>query len=124
MLEQMTDQSAGGSPGGPDRRAPRRRVLLTAVVAYPDLSISYRCAIRDRSDSGARLKLPDGLVVPPQFWMIDVASGLAYEATTVWRRYPEVGVALASPLDLKPDVLPAGPQRRLRALWAEAAPRR
>lgn len=98
-------------------------MLLTAVVAYLDLSVSYRCAIRDRSDAGARLKLPDGLIVPQTFWMIDVAAGLAYEATTVWRRYPEVGVALAPPFDLKSTGL-EGMQRRLRALWVEAAPRR
>ncbi|MDR3510288.1 MAG: hypothetical protein P4L73_01520 [Caulobacteraceae bacterium] len=98
-------------------------MLLTAVVAYPDLSVSYRCAIRDRSEGGARLKLPDGLLLPHRFWMIDVASGVAFEAEAVWRRYPEVGVTLTGGLDLKSQTL-VGPERRLHALWVEAAPRR
>jgi hypothetical protein len=98
-------------------------VLLTGVVAYADLGVSFRCAIRDRSEGGARLKLPDGLTVPNQFWLIDVAAALAYEANAVWHRYPEVGVTLTNPVDLNP--VGAEPQqRRLRALWVEVAPRR
>jgi hypothetical protein len=119
----MSDADSGQAGDGGERRAPRRRVLLTGLAAYPDLSVSFRCTIRDRSANGARLKLPEGLVVPPIFWMIDVAEGLAYEATAIWRRYPEVGVTLADPIDLQHperDLM----QRRLRALWIEVAPRR
>ena len=98
-------------------------MLLTGLVAYNDLGISFRCAIRDRSASGARIKIPENIVVPNQFWLIDVGEGVAYEATAVWRRYPEVGVALADPIALQHperDLI----QRRLRALWIEIAPRR
>lgn len=119
----MSDASSGPPGDGGDRRTPRRRVLLTGLVAYPDLSISFRCAIRDRSANGARIKIPENLVVPIRFWLIDVGEGLAYDATAVWRRYPEVGVALANPIPLEHaerDLM----QRRLRALWIEIAPRR
>jgi hypothetical protein len=122
-----------------DRRAPRQRALLTALVAYDQVSISFRCTIYDRSPSGARLKLPDGMLVPNQLWVVDVADGLAYPATTVWRRYPNVGVTLADPVDLKQlfpdskkrltialgstgDVEPLSRDdqlRRLRDLWIE-----
>ena len=98
-------------------------MLLTGLVAYADLSISFRCAIRDRSASGARIKIPQNLVVPERFWLIDIGEGIAYDATAVWRRYPEVGVALADPVPLQHperDLI----QRRLRALWIEIAPRR
>ena len=84
-----------------DRRAARQRVLLTGLVAYDQMNISFRCAIRNRSPSGAQLKLPNGMVVPDRFWLIDVGEGSAYNATAVWRRYPNVGVTLADPLDLK-----------------------
>lgn len=119
----MSDAPPAQSSDESDRRKPRRRVLLTAIVAHLDLGVSFRCAIRDRSESGARLKLPDGITAPPEFWMIDVAEGRAHSATTIWRRYPEIGVALGPPTDLKPHTL-EGPARRLRALWIEAAPRR
>ncbi len=126
-----------------NRRAPRRRVLLTAVVAYDRVGISFRCTIHDRSTSGARLKLPEGMVVPDQIWLVDVADGLAYHATTVWRRYPDVGVALTDSVDLKlpfpesgnrlavalgypgdAESLSRGDQRRrLRDLWIEVVGR-
>jgi hypothetical protein len=119
----MSDTPPAHSQDGPERRKPRRRVLLTAVLAHLDLSVSFRCAIRDRSESGARLKLPEGITIPAEFWMIDVAEGLAFPAKTVWRNYPEIGVALDRAIDLKPRTL-EGPPLRLRALWIEAAPRR
>jgi hypothetical protein len=117
----MSDADSGLPSDGGDRRAPRRRVLLTALIAYRDLSISFRCTVRDRSETGARLKLPAGMLVPPQFWMIDVNEALAYEATAVWRHYPEVGVTLANPIDLKHPGQDMQ-QRRLRALWVAVAP--
>ena len=58
-----------------ERREPRRRVPQTALAGYADLGISFRCVVRDRSASGARLKLPEGLIVPREFWFIDVAAG-------------------------------------------------
>ena len=119
----MSDASSGQPGDGGDRRTQRKRVLLTGLVAYLDLSVSFRCAIRDRSETGARIKVPDGIVVPTRFWLIDVAEGLAYDATAVWRHYPEVGATLADPVALQHperDLM----QRRLRALWIEVAPRR
>ncbi len=98
-------------------------MLLTGLVVHLDLGVSFRCAIRDRSETGARLKLPTGAIAPNNFWLIEVTEGRACTATTVWRTYPDVGVELAEPLDLikaDDDIL----HRRLRALWLEIAPRR
>jgi hypothetical protein len=119
----MAELKTGVSGSEPRPRAARQRVLLTGVVARTDLSASFRCAIRDRSHDGARLKLPDIDMAPDQFWLIDVAQAVAYTATVVWRRAPEVGVSFGQPmLDLKQ---PSGEslQRQLRALWVEVAPR-
>jgi hypothetical protein len=119
----MMQTSAVETWNGAERRAPRHRVLLTGVVAHDDLGVSFRCAIRDRSSQGARLKLPPGLLAPGRFKMIDVAEGYAYEATTKWRQYPEVGVALSDPINLRTAWFDRQ-QRALRALWLEASPRR
>jgi hypothetical protein len=116
----MANGGADQSQDEGDRRAPRRRVLLTGLVVHTNFSISFRCAIRDRSATGARLRLPGGNMVPPQFWLIEVAEGRAYEATAVWRHYPDVGVTLGAPIDLKPPTLDPD-LRRLRTLWVAVA---
>ena len=53
----MSDANSDGAGDDGKRQAPRRRMLMTGLVAYEDLSVSFRCAIRDRSADGARLKL-------------------------------------------------------------------
>jgi hypothetical protein len=98
-------------------------MLLTGLLVHLDLGVSFRCAIRDRSATGARLKLPTGALAPNRFWLIEVTEGRAAEATTVWRTYPEVGIQLGEPIDLKKAIDDVR-QRRLRALWLEIAPRR
>jgi hypothetical protein len=116
------EASAVQTWNGAERRTPRHRVLLAGVVVLDDLGVSFRCAIRDRSSQGARLRLPPGLLAPGQFQMIDVADGYAYEATTKWRNHPEVGVALTNPINLRTAWFDSR-QRRLRGLWLETARR-
>lgn len=101
--------------GVDQRRAPRQRVLLSALVVHPDFNITFRCGIRDVSEEGARLKAPPGLLIPSDFLLIDITSGKAYEARTAWRRYPYVGVAIRAPMDLAEPTTRMG--RRLRTLW-------
>jgi hypothetical protein len=106
--------------GTADQRAsPRRRVLLSALVVQPDFGGLFRCGVHDVSDNGARLKVPEGLLLPAQFWLVATSSGLAYEAETVWRRYPHVGVSVGEPIDLHDPTNRAG--RRLRILWMSVA---
>jgi hypothetical protein len=118
MIEQAQAQTASRDR----RRLARRRMLLTGVIAYAGLNISFRCAIRDRSPGGMRLKLPNGLTAPDRFWLIDVAEAVAYEANVAWRKAPEIGVALAEATPLGAPTADAN-QRQLRALWVEASPR-
>ena len=101
--------------GEDQRRAPRQRVLRSALVAHPDFNITFRCGIRDVSGEGARLKAPPGLLIPSDFLLIDITSGKAYEARTAWRRYPYVGVAIRTPMDLAEPTTRMG--GRLRTLW-------
>jgi hypothetical protein len=119
----MVDVGSGKSGNDPKRGGARQRVLLTGLVASTDLSTSFRCTIRERSEAGARIKVANTQIVPPRFWLIDVSTALAHDASVAWRREPEVGVSLNPPaIDLrKPsdDSL----HRRLRALWLEVAPR-
>jgi hypothetical protein len=105
-----------GAPSEDHRKSARRRVLLGCMVAYNDLSISFRCSMRDRSDTGARLRLPGGMLIPDTFWLIDLQAGTAAEAAIAWRAYPEIGVALGPEVDLRAE-LKSSELRRLKALW-------
>lgn len=111
----VEDRRAEVRGGGDQRTSPRRRVLLSALVVKPDFSGMFRCGVHDVSDHGARLKIPNGLLLPLQFWLVATSAGLAYEAQTVWRSYPSVGVSVGEPVDLHDPTTRAG--RRLRTLW-------
>lgn len=119
MSETVTAPEADGK-----RQAPRRRTLMTGLVANDDLGLSFRCAIRDRSAEGARLRLPPGTLVPNRFWLIEATEGLAFDATVMWRQAPEVGVSLGAPVDLKAPMLTDKLHKRLHALWVEVSPYR
>ena len=97
------------------RGAQRRRVLLSALVVRTDFNGMFRCGVHDVSDNGARLKIPNGALLPNEFWLIANSAGMAYEARTVWRGYPNVGVSVGEPIDLQDPTTRAA--RKLRALW-------
>ena len=98
------------------RSSPRQLVSLSALIVSSDFERMVACRIEDISEGGARLNAADWPLLPRQFWLIAMPSGLAYPATTVWRRFPNVGVTLNAPIDLKaPSSTEAA--RRLHACW-------
>ncbi len=100
------------------RGAPRRRVLLSGLVVNREFNSIFRCQIRDVSDRGAGLTVPETFLVPAGFWLIAISSGMAYEARLAWRRFPNAGVSLGEPIDL--DEATSGLGRKLRAVWINA----
>jgi hypothetical protein len=118
----FSEGSGGESAAGPfrltaqdKRSAPRRRVLLSAIVVNREFDAIFPCQVRDVSETGARLAIPDSFLVPAGFWLIAVSSGLAYEARLVWRRYPHAGIALSEPIELDEPTTRLG--NRLRKVW-------
>jgi len=87
-------------------------------VVSEDFETSFRASMRDIAEGGARLTVPTGQFVPVRFWLISVTAGVAFEATTVWRDYPAVGLALGPPLDLAEPTNQAA--RRLNPFWQAA----
>ena len=101
------------------RGSPRRRVLLSALVVNREFNAIFRCRVHDVSETGARLQIAEGFLLPQSFWMIAISSGLAYESKTAWRRYPNIGVEVGEPIDLNDPVTRIG--RRLRFVWQSVA---
>ena len=106
---------------GESRKVPRKRALLTARIAYGDGAFSSEATIKNISEAGAKLVVPKGQPIPEELFMIDVKAGIAYEAKTVWRHPPEVGLSFtaAHPLD---ETLPSNLKFLLSA-YNSARPR-
>jgi len=86
------------------RRAMRKRVLKGALIAYNNRSSTMSCAVRDLSETGARLRVVQGQAVPSRFDLIVESDGLDVPCAVVWRRGEEIGVAFERPPERKPPV--------------------
>ncbi len=103
------------------RKSRRPRVLLAGRLIYGEAAMTIDCTIRDRTESGARLKLSGPAVLPPKMTLIEIGSGVAHECEISWRRFPEIGVSFLSSTSLEkvaePELL------RLRRMWQDARAR-
>jgi hypothetical protein len=98
------------------REGERSRVLFGGKIVYgAKEEFSFNCHIKNRSETGARLTLPAGGVVPDRFQLLDMRTGEVLDARVAWRRHPEVGVVFAA----KSAAADAG--FHLRQLWLPAA---
>jgi len=89
------------------------------MVVDREFNSVSRCRVRNISDRGTKLDIPNSFLVPTGFWLIAVSSGLAYDAQLAWRRYPNLGVSLGEPIFLDPPTSSIG--RQLRTVWINAS---
>ena len=119
------DQFCAGQPSGPsapDRRPKRRRrTLLTGLGVLVGGAAEFECNITDLSESGARIMVADGYLIPDHFLLIDVRGRVAYVAIAVWRLRREVGLRFAMTLPLASSTDPA--VIYLRRAWLKRAVR-
>jgi hypothetical protein len=83
------------------RKAPRKRVILGGKIVYNEGSFSLDCRIRDLSETGARVVLAVGLVIPTRVVLIDVRNSIAYESEVVWLKAPEFGLKFHSTYSMR-----------------------
>ena len=83
------------------RPPPRRRVLLGGLVTYAQGTHCFSCAIRDLSETGARITMNSGHALPLNIFLINLRDRVAYECRTMWSKGAEAGLAIdkAMPLD-------------------------
>jgi hypothetical protein len=86
------------------RRAPRKRTLLGGKVIYGDGQQVRDCTIRDISDTGAKIVIAKGEVIPTRVFLIDRRSPIAYEATISWIKAPDFGLTFVKSHALKGDM--------------------
>lgn len=107
---------------GSERRAlPRRRTILRGRICYGQkYVITLDCSIRNLSERGAQLRIAPSQALPAQFALVDVAEGLAFEASLTWRRGDLAGVTFSATHNLRGEV--SDDLKPLRAIWAAIAP--
>jgi hypothetical protein len=66
--------------------------LKAGLIAYSGRHVTLRCAVRDLSESGARLLVDGSIDAPDTFELIIDIDGLEADCRVVWRRGKEVGV--------------------------------
>ncbi len=82
------------------RIASRRRVLLTGKLVYGDADLTLDCAIRDLSETGARVKVSGPVALPHRLYLIEQRTGQAFECEVAWRKLPEIGLRFRASHDL------------------------
>jgi len=83
----------------PDRRPQRRRrMLLSGIVVFGE-SV-FDCAIRNLSETGAKISCAKGVSLPSSFHLIIVRDRVAYDARPIWNTGKECGVAFTARIPL------------------------
>jgi hypothetical protein len=73
------------------RQALRRKVLKGARIAFGSEGIG--CTVRNLSDTGAGLDVPNALALPPSFLLVIERDGFTRRCRPVWCNDRRVGVA-------------------------------
>lgn len=102
-----------------DRRvASRRRALLSGIIAYHNRDNSLSCSVRDYSDTGARIRVPEDANLPEHLYLILVRHRIAFQAEIMWYGQQEAGLRFIRRVDLTDsmnlDLV------HLNELWREA----
>jgi hypothetical protein len=80
------------------RRAPRQRALLAGVLHEANKTSTWSCMIRNLSEGGARLDIPNAFWVPNEFGIEIKARNTRKTADVVWKDANAIGVSFR-PID-------------------------
>ena len=97
MFPQGEAPQQGGEGRKDARKTPRRRMLTAARIVFNNKSSVYDCTVRDLSEGGARLILPNLLGVPKSFELWIDKFNSKYVCDTVWRNKGQMGVKFDTP---------------------------
>ena len=117
--------SAAGRPAGTLsehelRRAGRVRTFLGGRIVFHDGAYIYDCIVRDLSESGARVEIPEARLVPRRFYFLVSKEEVAYDCELVWRTRMMAGIRFRETIQLATCQDPK--LRYLRQIAAELCP--
>lgn len=94
----------GGSDDPDDKRLARRRRtrLRSGKIADRQNRFLIECAIHDRSDEGARLRLAKNMALPDDIRLFDDEQKSLAPARIIWRQGQEIGIRFLPPETIGP----------------------
>ena len=105
------------------RRLNRRGALLQGVLVFGGGDLTLGCTICNYSDRGARVKLPLGMAVDRELFLVHPKDAAAYWCRVAWRFGQRMGLEFVRKVDLKKPIDDDAEIDGLRKLWLEAQPR-
>jgi PilZ domain len=87
------------------RVATRRKVLKTAKIVTFDKKTVLNCAIRDLSETGAKLIVEVSSAIPNEFQFFLQSDNTVRDAKVMWRKAGQIGVHFTSPPQPAPTYL-------------------
>lgn len=106
---------AAAPPSENKRQSQRVRVLLGGLIVTRNGTQSWDCNVRDLSETGAKIRLAPGQVIPEHCYFVQLKDGIAYEANVQWLHVPEVGLKFLKSHHLRDSSDPK--YEHLRQLW-------
>ena len=82
------------------RRSARVRTLLGGRIVFRDGAYSYNCIVRDISEGGARIEIPDARMLPRRFYFLTSKAEIAYDSELVWRTRLMAGIKFRDAIEL------------------------
>ena len=119
MSHAINTKEPAPAGGIEQRKAPRKKVLLTGKVIYDGGAHMFDCTIRDISATGARITLNQARAIPDNFYLLDMVNRVAYEALVVSERAGGFGLKFKKTLRLAEVTAPE--LRYLKRIWLECA---
>jgi len=99
------------------RQSGRRRVLQGGLIISRDGMRTWDCSIKDLSERGAKIRLPDGQIIPEHCIFVNLKEGMAYQVVVRWIRDPLAGLGYLESYRLQ-DL--SDPKLQfIRRLWQE-----
>ena len=78
------------------RKETRRKVFMRGIAYFGQNTPSIECLVRDISDAGARLKLPNRVSRSGTVNIATPINGKNYKGTVQWQHEDEVGIAFTT----------------------------
>ena len=90
----------GKAPEHDLRRSVRVRTFFGGKIVFNNGAYSYDCVVRDMSESGARLEIPDARMMPRRFYFLTSKAEIIYDSELVWRTRMMAGIKFREVIDL------------------------